>query len=79
MVGKLMTTQIDGGCRSLTGVVEGQPPIVSKAVHQTVSYSCPSSPRVDFWTLLTSSHVSVNHVDKMLQKQRFILFIDDIC
>ena len=35
--------------------------VVSKAVHQTVGNPCPSSPRVDFWTLLTSSHVSVNH------------------
>ena len=34
---------------------------VSKAVDQTVGYSCPSSPRVDFWALLTSSHVSANH------------------
>ena len=35
--------------------------VVSKTVHQTVGNSCPSSPRVDFWTLLTSSHVSVNN------------------
>ena len=28
----------------------------SKAVHQTVGDSCPPSPGVDFWTLLTSSH-----------------------
>ena len=41
---------------------------VSKAVDQTVGDSCPPSPRVDFWTLLTSSHVSGNHeVAQMLR------------
>ena len=69
---QLLTIHTDGRMQNF--VVDTSWRTVSKAVDQTVGYSCPSSPWVDFWTLLTSSHVSVNHeVTRMLTTIGFVV------